>query len=416
VAPAVAPETVDWRRTLRLMWGVQLLAVSGMGFILPFLPLLVRSLGVSDPASVQRWSGAIFSGPFLFAALMTPVWGWIGDRFGRKLMVARALFGLSFALFLMSFARSPVQLLALRILQGMVSGFIPAAIALVSATAPREQQGYALGTLASAQAAGVVLGPLLGGFLADVLGYRPLFYVTAVMELCAALVVLRWVREPSQRAGQGRSRSLRRNLRFALRPPVPVALLGLLVTQLSLLIVQPFFALFVESLGVPAGRLSTTTGVLFGVTGAAMMLASPSWGRLSDRFGRRRTLVVAFTGGAVIFVLQAMAHSVGTLFVWRLLQGLLAAAMLPALYAVIAHASPQNRRAGMMAFGSSATLLGGMLGPLCGGALAARFGMRAVFLLAALLLGLNALNALRLPLDRGPRPPRARRSWELPSQ
>lgn len=397
------------------MWGVQLLAVSGMGLVLPFLPLLVRSYGVQDAASVQRWSGAIFGAPFLFAALMTPVWGWVGDRFGRKLMVVRSLFGLSLALFLMSFARSPAQLLGLRLLQGMVSGFIPAAIALVSATAPRAQQGYALGTLSSAQAAGVVLGPLAGGVLADAIGYHALFYVTATVELLAALTVLQLVSEPRPCGRRRRASSLRLNAAFAMRAPLPVTLLGLFCTQFSLLLVQPFFALFVEALGVPAARLSTTTGVLFGTTGAAMGLAAPFWGRAGDRFGRRQALGVAFGGAAIVFVLQALVRDVRTLFVLRLLQGLLAAAMLPSLYACIAHATPARRRAGMMAFGSSATLLGGLLGPLAGGALAAQYGMRAVFAVGAAVLGLNVLNVLRLPGAAAARAVQTRRSWELPS-
>lgn len=146
-----------------------------------------------------------------------------------------------------------------------------------------------------------------------------------------------------------------------------------------------------------------------------MGVAAPFWGRAGDRFGRRRALVLACGGAAVVFLLQAAARSVHTLLVFRLLQGLFAAAMLPAFYAVIAQATPERRRAGMMAFGSSATLLGGVVGPLAGGALAARFGMRAAFCIGAALLALNVLNAWRLPSDGAARAPRARRSWELPS-
>ena len=397
------------------MWWTQLLVVSGMSLILPFVPLLVRSLGVSDPASVQRWSGAIFSGPFLFAALMTPIWGWMGDRFGRKPMVVRALVGLATAIFLMSFARTPAQLLLLRVLQGTVSGFIPAAIALVSATTPREQQGYALGTLASAQAAGVVTGPLVGGVLADLIGYRALFYVTAAVETCAAVLVIALVHDPRPERRRRRQAPLWLNARFAARHPVPVSLVGLLCTQVGLLIVQPFFALFVESLGVSEARLSTVTGVLFGITGVAMSLASPLWGRLSDRSGRRPVLVAAFGAASLAMLLQGVCRDVRWLFVLRLAQGAVAAGMLPSLYAVIAHTTPQRRRAGIIAFGSSATLLGGLVGPLAGGFLAARLGMRAVFAVAGGLLALNALNVLRLPSDHEPRAPRARRSWELPS-
>jgi DHA1 family multidrug resistance protein-like MFS transporter len=379
-----------------------------MALILPILPLVVRSLGVTDLA-------AIFSAPFLFAALMTPVWGFIGDRAGRKLMVVRALTGLSIAMLLMGFARTPQQLLILRILQGMVSGFIPAAIALVSTSAPRAHLGYALGTLSSAQAGGIVVGPLLGGVLADLLGFRNLFFVTAGIEFSAAMAVLWLVRERRDRRRTD-SGSLLKNARHAMRGAIPIALLGLFLTQCSILLVQPFFALFVESLGVGAARLSSTTGLLFGATGLATLIAAPRWGRFSDRVGRRRALGVAFVGGSLAFLLQAFVRSVHVLFVLRVLQGTFAAGMLPALYATIASRTPEKRRAGIIAFGSSATLLGGMVGPMLGGYLASRIGMRPVFAIATGLFVLNALNSLRLPADHEPRKPVVRRSWELPTQ
>jgi len=387
-----------------------------MALVLPFLPLFIRELGVEDNASVQLWSGAIFSAPFLCASLTTPLWGWLGDRVGRKPMVVRALLGLSVALFLMGFANSVGELLLLRLLQGLISGFIPAAIALVSSSAPRNKQGYALGTLSSAQAAGIVVGPLIGGVLADQIGYRNLFHITAAAELIAAIGVMLLVRENRTELKSAAKYSVMDNARRARRAPLPTVLVGLLLTQMALLMVQPFFALFVEDLGVPAHRLSSMTGILFGITGVAMFIAAPFWGRISDRAGRRRTLLVAFAGGAILFVLQGFSHSVKELFVWRFLQGICAAGMLPSLYAVIAHFSPEKRRGGIMGFASGVTLLGGMLGPILGGVMAARFGMRMVFLVAGAILMINAVQSQRLPRDHKPRVSRARRSWELPSQ
>jgi len=394
----------------------QLLAVAGMALVLPFLPLYIRELGVVDTDAVQRWSGAIFSAPFLCAALMTPFWGWLGDRFGRKPMVVRALLGLSVALFLMSFARSTSELLLLRCLQGLISGFIPAAIALVSATAPRAEQGTALGVLSASQAAGVVIGPLIGGVLAEQLGYRNLFLVTAVIQLLAAITVLLLVRERRAAPGPTRTPTVLDNARSAAQHPLPIVLTSLLLTQMALLMVQPFFALFVEELGVPEQRISSTTGLLFGITGLTTFLSAPLWGRISDRSGRRRTLTVAFLGGAVLFGLQSVSRSVGEVLVWRLLQGVCAAGMLPALYAVIAHFTPEERRGGILGFASSVTMLGGVLGPTLGGFLAAAVDMRPVFAIAGVLLLINVTQARRLPDDYKPRIPRARRSWELPTQ
>ena len=392
-----------------------MLAVAGMALILPILPLIVRDFGIEDVARVQRWSGGTFAAPFLFAALMTPVWGWVGDRIGRKAMVVRALLGLAVAIFLMGFARTPAELLGLRVLQGLVSGFIPAAIALVSSSAPREHMGYALGTLSSAQAAGVVVGPLLGGVLADAFGFRNLFFITAVIECACAVAVIRMVHETGRAAVTDRG-SLRRNARDALRGPIAIALCGLFLTQTSIVLVQPFFALFVETLGVERARLSSATGLLFGITGLATLIAAPRWGRLADRIGRRRALLIAFTGGCVVFALQAAVRNVEQLFVLRALQGACAAAMLPALYATIAAHASDSRRGGLVAFGSSATLLGGLAGPVLGGVLASHLGMRPVFLVSTALFVVNGLNALRLPAEAAPGDSGPRRSWELPSR
>lgn len=418
---SAAPDAVPgagspgWRRNLWVLWWTQLLAVAGMSLLLPVLPLIVRSLGVSDLAQVQRWSGTIYAAPFLFAALMSPVWGWLGDRSGRKWMVVRALLGLALAIFLMGFARTPQELLALRALQGLVSGFIPAAIALVSSTAPRAQLGWALGTFISSQAAGVVVGPLVGGLLADWVGFRNLFFVTAATETVAAVTVMLLVREVRPAAVE-RHGSLVANARHALRGPVRVALAGLFLTQLAILLVQPFFALFVESLGVGPEKLASTTGVLFGVTGVATLVAAPGWGRLTDRIGRRRALWFAFATSALAFLLQAAVRGVPVLFGLRVLQGLATAGMLPALYAAVASDTPEEQRAGVVSFGSSATLLGGLVGPILGGALAAALGMRAVFVASGLFCLLCALNARLLPVEPPAGTPRPRRSWELPNQ
>jgi len=139
----------------------------GMSMFLPFLPLYVRQLGVTEAREVAMVSGLLFAAPFFAASVATPVWGFLGDRHGRKLMVVRASFGLAATTLLMGFATTIPQLFFLRIAQGAVSGFIAAALALMASSAPRERMGYALGTLQTAIPTGTIVGPLIGGSLAD---------------------------------------------------------------------------------------------------------------------------------------------------------------------------------------------------------------------------------------------------------
>jgi DHA1 family multidrug resistance protein-like MFS transporter len=255
---------------------------------------------------------------------------------------------------------------------------------------------------------------MLGGVLADAVGFRNLFFVTAAVEMAVAIAVMRLVRE--RRGGERRqASSVIENARWALRGATRAAIFALFGTQLAILLVQPFFALFVESLGVGRERLSSTTGAIFGVTGLATLVMAPRWGAFGDLIGRRRALWIAMGGASIAFALQGVVDDVRVLFCLRLLQGGFVAGMLPALYATIASRTPESRRAGVVAFGASATLLGGLVGPILGGTLASVFGMRPVFWISTGVFMTNALLAFFLPADGPPRVPGLRRSWELPT-
>lgn len=121
----------NWKYNLYIIWVGQFIAMMGMSMVVPFLPLYIRELGLKDPQQIAKWSGFVFSGPFLFSFVLVPVWGFLGDKYGRKLMVVRALIGLAIAQVLIGLSQNVYHLLIGRIIQGMVSGFVPASMALV---------------------------------------------------------------------------------------------------------------------------------------------------------------------------------------------------------------------------------------------------------------------------------------------
>lgn len=184
-----------WRKNLYVLWATQFIAMVGMNLVVPFLPFYIRDLGVADEAEVVRWSGLVFAGPFISALFATPFWGNLGDKYGRKPMVIRALFGLAVSQVLIGLSQNVMQVFLFRILQGAISGFIASALALVSTSAPRKRVGYALGVLQSASSGGVILGPFFGGLLADLIGYREIFFVTAVFCTMGAVAVMYGVEE-----------------------------------------------------------------------------------------------------------------------------------------------------------------------------------------------------------------------------
>lgn len=144
------------------------------------------------------WSGLTFSVTFLVSAIVSPMWGSLADRKGRKLMLLRASLGMAIAILLQAFATNVWQLFILRAVMGLTSGYIPNAMALVASQVPRERSGWALSTLSTAQISGVIGGPLLGGFLADHVGLRAVFFITAILLTVSFLVTLFLIKEGAQ--------------------------------------------------------------------------------------------------------------------------------------------------------------------------------------------------------------------------
>src|SRR6266542_4201687 len=193
------PERSDWRRTFWTLCVCQCVAMLAFGMATPFLPLYIRALGVRDTTDAARWSGLMSSGAMLVMAAIAPVWGVIADRYGRKPMVTRALFGGGMVVAMMGFVHSPQQLFGLRLVQGVFSGTVSATRTLVSSVAPAAQLGYVLGTMQTASFVGNTAGPLIGGVIADHVGYGPSFVVTGVLLVATGFAVLRLVHEDFQR-------------------------------------------------------------------------------------------------------------------------------------------------------------------------------------------------------------------------
>jgi DHA1 family multidrug resistance protein-like MFS transporter len=376
-----------WRKNLAILGGTQFLAMMGMNLVVPFLPFYVRQLGVTNPQDLAMWSGFAFSGTFLSAFLATPFWGMLGDRYGRKPMVVRAIWGLALSQILIGLAQSPLQLVMFRIVQGVISGFIASSLALVSTNTPREKIGYAIGMLQATTAAGMVLGPFIGGVLADLIGYREIFFVTAALCGIGGIVVVVGVREIERASPEARAYSVIDNYRLMLTDRrLRIVALGLVLSQMSVLMVEPIFALFVESFQSGTEYLATLAGAIFSIAGLFMVISAPWWGWRNDRTGYRKNLTLAVTVVGVAYAGHALVTNLAQLSVLRAFLGFFRGGILPGLYALTSSYAPAERRGGMMAIASSLTLLGNMFGPTVGGFIAGRAGMTAVFVVNCVML------------------------------
>lgn len=381
-----------WRKNLYILWGTQFFAMVGMNLVVPFLPFYIRQLGVTDDAEVVRWSGLVFAGPFVSSFFATPFWGNMGDKYGRKPMVVRALIGLAIAQVFIGFSQNVMQLFLFRILQGAISGFIASALALVSTGTPKNRVGYAMGVLQSASAGGVVLGPFVGGVLADLVGYRTIFFVSAALCLLGAIAVISHVREVRD-AGEGTARfSVLDNykLMYSHRQLRLVALC-LVVGQVSVLMVEPIFALFVESFRTDTAYIATLAGSIFSVTGLFSTISAPWWGKRNDRKGYKKGLFIGMALTGLAYIGHNLVQSLWQLAILRAVLGIGRGGVLPALYSLANLHAPPERKGGIIAIASSMTILGNMLGPVLGGFVAAHTGIREMFLVNSALALVVAL-------------------------
>lgn len=380
-----------WRVTLYTMWVAQSFSIMGFSFVMPFIPFYVRELGVSEEGMVAIWSGLLGTGAGLSMAVMGPIWGGVADRYGRKLMVVRAMFGGAVVLSVMGLARNVRELFGLRVLQGGITGTVPASIALISSVVPKRRLGFSLGLMQMAVFSGGSIGPYIGGIVADHFGYRVPFAVTGGLLFVGGMLVLVGVKErfvrptPEER---GASAPVKEVLQI---PGLMMLLLVYLLMNLSASFVMPIFPLFVEEIvGTPA-RAATETGLLLGIQGVAAALAAVMVGRLSDHVGHRRTLITCTVIAGVMSFPHVVAHSVPQLALLRVVFGAAAGGMLPAMNAMVAMIVPRRRLGQAYGFTTTASALGWATGPFLGGLVAAAVGYRIPFVIMGVMLLLVAL-------------------------
>jgi len=388
-----------WRRNLNALGIAQTLAIAGFSLRVPYLPFFLGDLGVESTDQQAIWSGLINAGGAGVMAITAPIWGMVSDRFGRKPMLLRAMFAATFTVALMGFATQAWHLLALRFLEGALTGTVTAATALVATTTPKERLGFSLGMIQTAVFSGAALGPLFGGVLADQIGYRPTFFVAGGMLALSGLIVLFVVEErfkPIVRAAG--SRRSERGVRFgsaslSLFSGVLLTMtLVLLVVRFASSAVQPILPLYVAQLAGGTGGSSALAGLTLGVLGLTSALSAIVLGRLGDRIGHRSILLWCAIGSGIIYVPMALAVAPWQLVVLQALFGVAAGGLIPAANALVAGATPATSRGAIYGWLAAAAALGGFAGPLVGAALAATIGFRATFIVTAAILLLMALR------------------------
>src|SRR6266581_142891 len=361
-----------WRTSLYVTCVAQATAMLAFGFVLPFLPLYLKEIGVSPESAVVFWSGALVTSTGVSLAIFSPIWGALADRHGRKLMVLRAMLIGGLIIALMGLVQNVGEFLVLRILQGMFTGTISAA-------------------------------PVLGGLVAQAVGIRGTFFVAGAMLGIAGVFVWQFVHEHFSPPSIVKRPGFIETVGIGLRSPILMPLMvTLLLVQLSSAIVFPILPLFVERLSSASDPVKLYAGLAFGATAVFSALAALFYSRLVDRSGYRRILILACFGAALFFLPQAFVRNIGQFLLLRAGLGIFFGVLIPATNAIVGLSTPPELRGSAYGLTSSATAVGNAVGPLLGSTLAASLGFPAVFIATAgvlTLLGFWVIGLVREPVS-----------------
>ena len=381
----------SWKVNLISVWFGCFFTGLAISQILPFLPLYISQLGVTSHEALSMWSGLTFSVTFLISAIVSPLWGSLADRKGRKLMMLRASLGMAIAILLQAFATNVWQLFLLRGIMGLTSGYIPNAMALVASQVPRERSGWALSTLATAQISGVIGGPLMGGFIADHVGLRPVFFITAILLVVSFLVTLFLIKE-GVRPTLKKSERLSGKAVFA-SLPYPALVISLFFTTLVIQLcngsISPILALFIKSMAPDSNNIAFLSGLIASVPGVSALISAPRLGKLGDRIGTERILMATLICAVVLFFAMSWVTTPFQLGILRFLLGFADGAMLPAVQTLLVKYSSDQITGRIFGYNQSFMYLGNVAGPLMGATVSAMAGFRWVFIATAVIVMIN---------------------------
>lgn len=389
-----------WKRTYWAVWTANLITSIGMMSFLPFFPTLLEQLGMTDRDEIALWAGVLYGAAPLSAALMSPLWGAIGDRYGRRIMVLRSMFAITVFVGAMAFATTTWQLLVLRILQGVFSGYIAPSMTLVSVAAPHSEQGRVSGSLQTATAAGSIVGPMIGATLALIMPLRWAFLGVAALSLVSAALVWVYAREDvaHRRRDHGETswmdtlRGSGRDLGDLWRNETLRASLAIVFwIQFAMGTTNPILDLHVRDLlASDEEGHKVATSLLFSGMAAINMLAMPVWGRFGDRHGHASLLVTVALWSGLALVAQGLAPVFWLLLVARLVFGAVMAGSSPLSFGLAAREASVDRRGGAFGVVFGVRTMAIALSAICGGWLSRFVGIKGLFVAGGVVVVLTA--------------------------
>ena len=387
-----------WKQTVYISLVCVFCIAFGVSQLAPILPLYFHDLGVQTPEAMSLWSGLATGATYIIVCLAAPFWGRIADKRGRKITLIRSSFGMALCNILIAFQTTPEGVVLIRLIQGLVSGFYSASITLIASESPIERTGWALGLLASANLAGSLIGPLLGGYIADTVGIRNDFIIVGIIMGLAGLLATMFIHEDYVPKDNVEKLSISK-----LKEQIPefnsvIALcVASFIYAICIMSLQPVISVYIKGI-LPSNteNIAFIAGAVFSAMGIAQLISSSPLGKLVDKIGPRKVLVISLIYVGILNIPQAYVSDVYQLAIIRFLQGFGLGGMLPALNTYLSSKTPREFTGQVFSYNQSCLFLGYFLGAVGGASLMAWLGFTTrfwasggLFIISALWIGVK---------------------------
>jgi len=382
-----------WKRTVYISLVCVFCTAFGVSQLAPILPLYFHDLGVQTPEAMSLWSGLATGATYIIVCLAAPFWGRVADKKGRKITLIRSSFGMALCNILIAFQTTPEGVVLIRLVQGLVSGFYSASITLIASESPIERTGWALGLLASANLAGSLIGPLLGGYIADTVGIRNDFIIVGALMGLAGVLATIFIHENYVPQPNPEKLSIRK-----LKEQIPefnsivTLCVASFIYAICIMSLQPVISVYIKGI-VPSDteNLAFIAGAVFSAMGIAQLMSSSPLGKLVDKIGPRKVLVVSLIYVGILNIPQAYVSDVYQLAIIRFLQGFGLGGMLPALNTYLSSKTPREFTGQVFSYNQSCLFFGYFLGSVGGASLMAWLGFTTLFWVSGGLFIISAL-------------------------
>lgn len=366
---------IYYQRNLLILSATLFLATFSWEQVAPFLPLFLKDLGVTS--DLPFWSGLLFTLQFSASALMGPFWGKMADKYGRKLMTMRAGLFLSLVYFGMSICQNYSQLVVLRVLNGILTGFIPGSIALIASNTPQSESGRYVSVAYTFRSAGIVVGPALGGLLAAVTGYRGSMLVSGTLVFIAFLMVTFFVEEREKPQISVKT-SIWQDFQSFFKMPVMVTVMSVeFINAMVTSAFNPILALHLHKIAPDAANI--LSGFTYSLPGLALFITAYLWGRIGEKISYARTIVIGLTGMSLSAILLGTVANIWLFGALYFIFGIFAAAILPSSAALAATKVDSDFRGRAFAMQQTARTIGQLIAPVTSGLIGNYFGLNWIF-------------------------------------